>query len=352
MVKSTKTDNLEEAKEIALQLYYDTQARIKNKLPASTRKFKDVAAHAVKRMQNELAEGVSKQAYRDYIQALNRCLIPYFGKTDIAKIDLSLLKNFDAWRTKEMGKTPAQSTINNHNAALNRVLDVAELNGWITKALRPTLLNKGTKTESRGSFTRDEYRTIYTALRTYHKKTAIEKAAATRETLRNYVLFLANTGVRHGTKALTLRWRNIDWHTKGDEKFLAVNVDGKTKKRTAIARDRVRDFLFRQSQPNPRLDYDDFDALINSKSDELVFTTRLGEVATIFNLNRAFNSLLDELGLKTGSDGRQRTLYSWRHFYATQDLERSVSTHALSKQLGNSTAMLDKHVCKTLSLRH
>jgi hypothetical protein len=72
----------------------------------------------------------------------------------------------------------------------------------------------------------------------------------------------------------------------------------------------------------------------------------LGEVATIFNLNRAFNSLLDELGLKTGSDGRQRTLYSWRHFYATQDLERGVSTHALSKQLGNSTAMLDKHYSK------
>lgn len=346
VVKSTKTDNLEEAKEIALQLYYDTQARIKNKLPASTRKFKDVAAHAVKRMERELAEGVGKQAYRDYIQALNRWLIPYFGKTDIAKIDLSLLKNFDAWRSQQMGKTPAQSTINNHNAALNRVLDEAELNGWITKALRPTLLNKGTKTESRGSFTREEYRTIYTALRTFHKRTAVEKAAATRETLRNYVLFLANTGVRHGTEALNLRWRNIDWHTKADEKFLAVNVDGKTKKRTAIARDRVRDFLFRQSQLNPRLDYDDFDALINSKSDELVFTTRLGEVATIFNLNRAFNSLLDELGLKTGSDGRQRTLYSWRHFYATQDLERGVSTHALSKQLGNSTAMLDKHYSK------
>ena len=346
VVKSTKTDNLEEAKEIALQLYYDTQARIKNKLPASTRKFKDVAEHAIKRMQNELAEGVGKQAYKDYIQAINKWLIPYFAKTDIAKIDYALLKNFDAWRTQQTGKTPAQSTINNHNAALNRVLDEAELNGWITKALRPTLLNKGVKTESRGSFTADEYRTIYTALRSYHKSTAVEKAAATRETLHNYVLFLANTGVRHGTEALNLRWRNIEWHTKGDDKYLAISVDGKTKKRTAIARDRVRDFLFRQSKLNPRLDYDDFDALINSKSDELVFTSRLGDCATIHNLNAHFNSLLDELDLKTGADGRQRTLYSWRHFYATQDLERGVSTHALSKQLGNSTAMLDKHYSK------
>jgi integrase len=346
VVKSTKTDNLEEAKEVALQLYYDTQARIKNKLPANTRKFKDVATHAIKRMETELAEGVGKQAYKDYIQAINKWLVPYFAKVDIAKIDYALLKNFDAWRTQQTGKTPAQSTINNHNAALNRVLDEAELNGWITKALRPTLLNKGVKTESRGSFTAEEYRTIYTALRSYHKKTSVEKAAATRETLHNYVLFLANTGVRHGTEALNLRWRNIEWHSKGEDKYLAISVDGKTKKRTAIARDRVKDFLFRQSKLNPRLTYNEFDALIDAKSAELVFTSRLGECATIHNLNAHFNSLLSELGLKTGADGRQRTLYSWRHFYATQDLERGISTHALSKQLGNSTAMLDKHYSK------
>ena len=346
LIKSTRTKDLAEAKEAALELYYETQARIKNKLPATTRKFKDVAEYAIKRMDDELAQGAGRQAYKDYKQAINRWLIPFFGSTDINKVDLAALKNFDAWRKEQMNKTPAQSTINNHNAALNRILDEAELNGWLTKSMRPTLLNKGVKTQSRGSFTAEEYRTIYTALRSYHKATANPKAVATRETLRNYVLFLANTGIRHGTEALNLRWRNIEWHTKDGEKYLAISVDGKTNKRTAIARDRVRDFLFRQSKLNPRLNIDDFDALIDAKSDEFVFTTRLGEQTTIHNLNANFNSLLAELDLKTGADGRERTLYSWRHFYATQDLERGVSTHALSKQLGNSTAMLDKHYSK------
>ena len=77
-----------------------------------------------------------------------------------------------------------------------------------------------------------------------------------------------------------------------------------------------------------------------------VFTTRLSATVTVHNLNRAFNALLDELGLKTGADGRTRTLYSWRHFYATQDLERGVTTHALSRQLGNSTQMIDRHYSK------
>jgi integrase len=346
LIKTTKTDDLEAAKEVALRLYYEVDARIQNKLPATTRKFKDVARHAIHRMEAELEQGVGKQAYKDYIQVLNKWLIPYFGGTDIAKMDLAAVTAFDAWRTEQNGKVPAQSTINNHNAALNRVLDEAELNGWIVKSLRPTLLNKGVKTESRGSFTVEEYRTIFTALRSYHKQTTNEKSAATREILRNYVLFLANTGVRHGTEALGLCWRNIEWYERDGERYLAINVDGKTNKRTAIARDRVVDFLWRQAQLNSRISVTDFDALIAAKLDEPVFTTRLGAVATVPNLNRAFNALLDELDLKTGADGRTRTLYSWRHFYATQDLERGVSTHALSRQLGNSTEMIDRHYSK------
>ena len=346
LVKTTKTEDIESAKEVALRLYYEVDARIQNKLPATTRKFKDVARHAIHRMEAELEQGVGKQAYKDYIQVLNKWLIPYFGGTDIAKLDLAAVTAFDAWRTEQNGKVPAQSTINNHNAALNRVLDEAELNGWIVKSLRPTLLNKGVKTESRGSFTVEEYRTIYTALRDYHKQTTNEKSAATRETLRNYLLFLANTGVRHGTEALGLCWRNIQWYERDGERYLAINVDGKTNKRTAIARDRVVDFLWRQAQLNSRISVADFDALIAAKFDEPVFTTRFGAVATVPNLNRAFNALLDELNLKTGADGRTRTLYSWRHFYATQDLERGVSTHALSRQLGNSTEMIDRHYSK------
>ena len=346
LVKTTKTEDVESAKEVALRLYYEVDARIQNKLPATTRKFGDVAKHAINRMETEIREGVGKQAYRDYVQALNKWLIPYFGGTDIAKLDLAAVTAFDAWRTAQNGKVPAQSTINNHNSALNRVLDEAELNGWIVKSLRPTLLNKGVKTQSRGSFSVEEYRVIYTALRGYHKQTTNEKSAATRETLRNYVLFLANTGVRHGTEALGLRWRNIEWYERDGERYLAVNVDGKTNKRTAIARDSVENSLWRQAQLNPRIQAEDFDGLIAAKLDEPVFTTRLSATVTVHNLNRAFNALMTELDLKTGADGRTRTLYSLRHFYATLNLERGVTTHALSRQLGNSTDMIDRHYSK------
>jgi integrase len=350
VVKSTKTEDLSLATERAWELFHDTRARVRNNLPAQTRKFKHVAVHAIRRMQAELDEGGGKQAYKDYNSALRRWLIPYFADVDVAKIDFAALKAFDAWRTERNGKPFSQSGINNHNAALNRVLDEAELNGWIVKAMRPTLLNKGAKSESRGSFTDAEYKQIYTALRTWHKKTTNPKTAATREVLRTYVLFLANTGVRHGTEALGLRWRDITWHENAGERYLVVNVDGKTRKRAAVARDTVEGYLHRQSQLNPAVQTLTFDVLLSQRSAEHVFVTRLGPVASIFNLNRSFNALLDALDLKTGADGKSRTLYSLRHYYATRDLKRGVTTHVLSKQMGNSTAMIDRFYSKVSPL--
>ena len=123
------------------------------------------------------------------------------------------------------------------------------------------------------------------------------------------MLFLANTGVRHGTEALGLKWRNIEWYLRDGARHLAVNVDGKTNKRTAIARDRVVDFLWRQAQLNPRIEAVDFDSLISAKSDQLVFVTLLNTTVTVQALNRGFNALLKEFDLKAGTDGRTRTLY-------------------------------------------
>ena len=48
LIKTTKTEDVESAKEVALRLYYEVDARIQNKLPATTRKFGDVAKHAIK----------------------------------------------------------------------------------------------------------------------------------------------------------------------------------------------------------------------------------------------------------------------------------------------------------------
>lgn len=351
-VFSTKTDDLERAKEFAQREFFATEERIKQKLPENSRKFKPVAEFAKRRMQDELDAGAGKIAFKDYINAINKYLIPFFGKLDVSGIDQPKLAEFDAWRVQQMGKVPAHSTVLNHNAALNRVFDEAEQRGWITSAIRPTLKNRGRQIEKRGTFTPEEYEAIYTALRTWHTKTMHVQQQATREVLRDYVLILANTGIRPGKEATRIKWRNVTWVTERGERYLEINVRGKNRSRGAIARDRVEQYLDRLRQLNPRTAEIPLEDLIGSKNEEFVFTTRLGIPASSINLSRAFTALLEELRLDKGPDDRKRVAYSLRHFYVTEALGKGQGSNVVSKQVGNSAPVLDRHYDHTTPRRH
>ncbi|MBC6441868.1 MAG: site-specific integrase [Rhodobacteraceae bacterium] len=313
---STGKTEFEEAKEEALKQYYTADFKQKNKLPPSTRKFRRVAEFAKQRMQEELDSGGGRVVFKDYITAIDRYLIPFFGNKSGASIKVSDLKDFDAWRTEKLGRRAAHSTINTHNPALNRVLDKAEMRGWITSSIRPSLVNKGKSADSRGSFTDEEYKFIYTKMRTWFKNAHRQNTRETREVLRNYILFLANTGVRHGTEALNLKWKNVSWFEKDGERYLSIYVSGKTGGRELIARDNTRDCLDRQRDPNADLANMTFDEVLAAKIDDNVFKTRSGSVVTLYNLARSFKAFLREFDMETGSDGKVRTLYSFRHFYA------------------------------------
>ena len=48
-------------------------------------------------------------------------------------------------------------------------------------------------------------------------------------------------------------------------------------------------------------------------------------------------------GVETDSHGAKRTIYSLRHTYATFRLQEGVHQFILAKNMGTSTAMLEKH---------
>ena len=138
---STKTESIERATEVAMKFFYTSEDRLKNNLPQSTRKFRRVAEFARDRMQEELRSGSGHIVYKDYITALDKYLIPFFGSYDVANINAKALVDFGKWRTEQLGRKAHHSTINTHNTALNRVLDEAEQRGWITHAIRPKPIN-------------------------------------------------------------------------------------------------------------------------------------------------------------------------------------------------------------------
>jgi len=341
---STKTADLSLAKVKATEAYDRARFLRKEGYPETTRRFNSVAKQAIAKMQSDLDAGRGKQAYNSYIQAINKYLIPYFGKKQIDRISYADLESFEEWRLEQLGKYPKASTITNHNSAMNRIFDIAVQCGWMTKTQVPELKNSGKKSVRRPDFTFPEWIRIQRNLREFPKLATKDKARRMRELLRDYVLILRNTGMRHGTESLNLKWKHIEWyrHNNGQQ-YLRLTVSGKTGPRELIARHNVRIFLERIQQRFEKLKKMTFDDLLKAKVDEFVF--RLSDGTQTKNLNATFEQFLDHYGLlRDKLDQQNRTLYSLRHTYATMALvQDGISIHDLARQMGTSVLMIEKH---------
>ena len=343
-VSTGETDSVKAGK-AALKLYYDAEFKLDNKLPQNTRRFGAVADAVAKSLQAELDAGGGKSVYRSYISAINIYLKPFFGKHNIDSITPDLLHRFETWRKKEMGNTPTASTITTHNSALNRVFNYALEHGWVTRVVVPKLANKGKKGEARPAFTLAEYRSLVQKMPAWVKAPRMDKSKEMRELLRDYVLIVANTGMRHGTESLNLKWRDIDWITKDKHRYLRLTVDGKTGNRQLIARANTMDYLKRIQERFADLNAMDFDALLKKRVDQYVFRLRDGTRTN--NLHQTFRQLMRDTGLGVGAASKkQRTLYSLRHTYATFALKDGIGIHELARQMGTSVGMIEQHYSK------
>ena len=63
-------------------------------------------------------------------------------------------------------------------------------------------------------------------------------------------------------------------------------------------------------------------------------------------MNKIFRRLLEDMDLVKGQAGTDRTLYSLRHTYATQELLAGTDIHTLARQMGTSVVMLERHYSK------
>ena len=340
---TTKQKDLKAAKDAANDLYLEARFRAKNNVPVQTKRFRDVANLAIDRMEKALNAGQGKKVYRDYTQAINNYLIPFFGLHNIDRVNYAMVQEFSAWRVEKLGREPKASTLNTHNSALNRIFDEALTRGYIAKTHVPILENKGRDARRRPDFTLDEYRKLYRALRRWVKEGRAGKSTLMRELLRDYVLILANTGMRHGTEAQNLCWKHVSIIEQNGRSYVAMWVKGKTKERELIARHSCLRYLKRIHSRCPDISDIEFEEFLKTGSDKPVF--RLPDGTVTKNLNQTFRAFMSESGLlKDPKTGQNRTLYSLRHMYATFAIVHgNVDLHLLSRQMGTSIAMLEQH---------
>ena len=374
--KSTGESDLEAAKMKAQELLYDAQALKRLGLPVVTRKFRDIAKLAIKRLEDEAANDRGLRKHKDYLTVIDKYLVPFFGNYNVNGIDYKLLDEFDAWRIEEMGKKPSKSTLQTHNAALNRIFDEAITRKFLTEAARPTLkTQKGVVSNRRPAFEEKEIQALLAGFDAWGAKKKHKKSKELALLLKDYVNVMLDTGARPGKELMDLKWNQIelteeiidkgettDTNEDGtqvvyepdnkpihDVKQLRecwLTVSGKTGTRTILGNGLTIAALQRLAERNYDVDKSKrfwLKEFITPKRDSYVFRLKDGSEPTSFQ--KLFEKYLEDHNLLHDTkSGDKHVFYSLRHTYATLRLTlEGTAIHTLAKHMGTSVAMIERH---------
>lgn len=345
--RTTKQRDKSKAINGAIKVKAECDIKLAHGIAIKTKSFRDVAELAIERM-DQLPIGTKGYiSFADYRRALRRYHMVYFDRVHITSIDYAKLAEFDVWRAKELGRTPAQSTLKTHNAAMQRVFDEAVIRKWMTPSQIPSLsVASGVSAARRDYFSPQEVEKITAAFPDWIMESRKEVTRDTRELLYFYFNVAVHTGLRPGTEMDNLKWNDIK--TEKDHVVITVRK-GKTTLHTgtrrAVGHSAVLDMILDMHSRS----HDGHDEDVPDDFNPLVF--RLPDGTTTDQLGRNFSVLLKRLALEDGPGGR-RTLYSLRHTYITHRLLERVPPSVIAKQCGTSAAMIQLHYDHLTPLMH
>jgi len=328
---STKEDSLSHAKDVAEDWYLELRGKKRAGEIKLGKTFKDAADQFL--VEYEVITNGERNA--QYVQGLRWRLrihlLPFFGPKVLSEITPGLVQEYRVHRATSVKhpKTgepirPSRSTLHKEIVTLRHVLKTANRHGWL-----PYLPDLSTPYKTSGKITHrawfspEEYKQLYQATRTRAQKPKNPRWRKECEELHDYVLFMANTGLRPD-EAARLEFRDVAIVTDEatGERILEIEVRGKRGvgycKSTAGA---VVPFtrLRQRNKPQPT------DCLFPKPHREL------------------FNTILDELGLKTDREGNRRTAYSLRHTYICLRLMEGADIYQIAKNCRTSVEMIETY---------
>ena len=337
-IVTTKTDNLREAERFALDLYEDLYLHVKSGGSVQSKTFKQVFEEWKKHV-TALGHTRRGGSWDSTIDRVETYALKFFGLMKVDGIGPNNFADFWVWRKSNFNKKqPSNGTLRRERTCLLPVFKFALSRGYI-QAMPDTDPPKA-PVERRPTFTQDEWRKIYTKARTWVKDGESLSTHRQRFMTQQYVLVLANTGLRVG-ELRGLRWSDLRTVKTTDGTRLVGEVRGKTGIREVVFQDGAENYIKRV------YDYRMEEMDKAPDADEVIFCHKDG--TPIHSMKTAFKSLLKAAGVPVERNGGSRTIYSLRHFYATMRLSHDTSPFLLAKQMGTSVEMLEKFYGQTVS---
>ena len=346
---TTKEESIDRAKDIAEVWYLG----LKGKHKAGTLKDEKTFSEAADQFRREfetITEGERSKTYvKGHWRRLKLYLIPFFGDMGLSEVTPGQLQEYRIKRrldaVEKRGKPPARPTLHQEIVCLRQVLKTALRHGWL--AYLPDLsepYKASGKISHRAWFSPEEYRKLYEATRRRTKNPPRKRWAWSCEQLHDFVLFMANTGVRPD-EALRLEFRDVTIvdDDATDETILEIEVRGKRGvgycKSTTGA---VQPFKRLLERKRPKMDSNNPD---DEDTDAETATAKPTPTDRLFPTTHhdLFNTILNEEDLKFDREGQRRTAYSLRHTYICLRLMEGADIYQIAKNCRTSVEMIEKY---------
>jgi integrase len=331
--KSTKQDSLTIATVIAEDWYLELKGKMRGGELKFGKTFKDAADKFLPEYR-ALTYGERSPKYVKGMELiLNAHLLPFFGPTLLVEITPGLVQEYRIHRMtsrkdKKTGepKRPARSTLQQEMVALRQVLKTANRYGWLPHLPDLTAPYKMSgKIGHRAWFSPEEYKRLYEATRARAKNPKNPRWKKACENLHDYVLFMANTGLRPD-EAARLEFRDVAIVTDEatGERILEIEVRGK------------RGVGYCKSMTGAVMPFQRLTKRNKTKPTDRVFGKAKSQ-------RELLNSILRELELKCDRDGNRRTAYSLRHTYICLRLMEGADIYQVAKNCRTSVEMIEKY---------
>src|SRR5579863_310543 len=230
---STKEDSLSRAKEIAEDWYLQLRGKLRTGEIKTEKTFLE-ASEQFMREYEIITQGQRSKVYvRGHHLRMRVHLVPFFGKMGLSEITPGTVQEYRIHRLQEavakFGKPPGRSTIHQEIVVLRQTLKTALRHGWLDRLPDLSEPYKASgKISHRAWFSPEEYKKLYEATRKRAQHPLNNRYKWESEQLHDYVLFMANTGLRPDESA-RLQFRDVaivEDEAMG-EKILEIEVRGK-----------------------------------------------------------------------------------------------------------------------------
>ena len=353
---STKEESLSHAKELAEDWYLELRGKARSGDLVSGPTFKKAAEQFLAEYETITQGQRSPVWVKTYNWMIRVYLLPYFGKMALSEITAGKVQEYRVHRRQlsidKRGKPPSRTVMHHETVAIRQILKTALRHGWMSALpdLSQPYKTSG-KITHRAWFSIDEYRELYDATRERAHTPLNNRHRWACEQMHDYVLFLANTGLRPD-EAGRLEFRDVKIVKDHDSKetILEIEVRGKRGvgwcKSTANA---VRPFQRLRDRRRPEViteSDEEGTPLDNARpAKRKVRMVKPGSTDRLFPTKQRelLNAILSELKLKRDRDGNVRTAYSLRHTYICFRLMEGADIYQIAKNCRTSVEMIEKY---------